>query len=550
MDTSKIVEEVRRYVAEHGLDATIERYAATLESWPGEPAGVWLRVSSGGQDEANQLPDVLGHCAGRGYRPAVWYMLHDKSASKGEQQDEQDKAVEDMREGAIQPLVCWDSDRVERRGPEALFRFLRRIKDAGGRLESTTEPLLGTEDLSGEAVTAINAVIAHQKSVHLAEQVKLGHDRIRANNGLMPGGIPWGYRVKGEKYRKTMVPIMEPPYAREVDGELKHYAMDIFERCIDGDSCRTIAEWLDSEGVKPTRGEQWNERSIWQILHNMAYAGRRQDEGDLKENGKGKLVPSRKNRRTIMSVEAVVTLDMWQRANGALRDRPGRGPGVNGVLQPKPLLQKLKCARCGSPMYRLRTYYRCFGKGTRRRGCGNMVPLAQTDFIVAERVIAVSTESYATREWVEGESHDDEIANVKQDLREAVEAERWADMPALQEKLDDLRGKQERATRGHYEKTYYRRSDGSTVREGEHLQHLDELLTEGDHFETLDAGERRAYLATRDIRVVKILNPEPGASCGLHVIIDGADHGVFPYPPTRKLSGRPSGRPRQRPGSR
>jgi len=510
-------------------DQVLRRRAGELARRAG---GLWLRVSSGGQDEANQLPDVLGHCAGHGYRPAVWYVQHDKSASKGEQQDEQDKAVEDMREGVIKPLVCWDSDRVERRGPEALFRFLRRIKDAGGRLESTTEPLLGTEDLSGEAVTALNAVIAHQKSVHLAEQVKLGHDRIRAGNGLMPGGIPWGYKVTGEKYHKTMIP--DEAFIREVDGKPKHYAADIFEHCIAGDSCRTIAIWLDAEGVKPVRGSQWNERSVWQIIRNMAYAGRRQDEGDLRENRKGKLVPSRKNRRTIMNVEAVVTMDMWQRANDALRGRPGRGPGVNGVLQPKPLLEKLNCARCeDSPMYRLRKYYRCFGKGTRRKGCGNMVPLAQTDFIVAERVIAVSTEPYVTRAWVEGESYDDAIANTKQDLREAVEAEHWADMPALQEKLDELRDRQAHATKGHYEKTYYRRSDGSAVREGEHLQHLDELLTEGDHFETLDVGGRRAYLATRDIRVEKVLNPEPGASCGLHVVIDGIDHGVFPYPPAR-----------------
>src|SRR6516225_1250181 len=164
-----------------------------------EPAGVWVRVSSGGQDEANQLPDVERYCAEHGYTIARRYELNDKSASKGEQQDKQDEVIEDLREGSIKILVCWHSDRVERRGPEALFGFIRKIKDAGGRIESTKEPLLGTEDLSGEAVTALNAVFAHQYSVHLAEQVKIGHDRIRANNGLMPGGIPWGYYVVGEK---------------------------------------------------------------------------------------------------------------------------------------------------------------------------------------------------------------------------------------------------------------------------------------------------------------------------------------------------------------
>ena len=34
----------------------------------GEPAGIWLRVSSGGQDEANQLPDIMRHVQSHGYR--------------------------------------------------------------------------------------------------------------------------------------------------------------------------------------------------------------------------------------------------------------------------------------------------------------------------------------------------------------------------------------------------------------------------------------------------------------------------------------------------
>ena len=32
-----------------------------------EPAGIWLRVSSGGQDEQNQVPNIEKHCAARSY---------------------------------------------------------------------------------------------------------------------------------------------------------------------------------------------------------------------------------------------------------------------------------------------------------------------------------------------------------------------------------------------------------------------------------------------------------------------------------------------------
>jgi site-specific DNA recombinase len=155
-------------------------------------------VSSGGQGEANQGPDVEQHCQAHGYSVARRYVLNDKSASKGEQQATLDEMLEDMREGTIEVLVCWHSDRLERRGPEALFRLLRQVRDAGGRIESTQEPLFGTGDMSGEAVTALGAVIAHQKSVHLAEQMKLAHKRIKANGGV-PNRAPWGFMIEGEK---------------------------------------------------------------------------------------------------------------------------------------------------------------------------------------------------------------------------------------------------------------------------------------------------------------------------------------------------------------
>src|SRR5215472_9862834 len=44
MSTTKLLDEIREYVYQHGLDSTVTRYQSTLEAWPGEPAGIWLRV--------------------------------------------------------------------------------------------------------------------------------------------------------------------------------------------------------------------------------------------------------------------------------------------------------------------------------------------------------------------------------------------------------------------------------------------------------------------------------------------------------------------------
>jgi DNA invertase Pin-like site-specific DNA recombinase len=456
-----------------------------------EPAGIWVRVSTGAQDEAQQMPDIMRHCEARGYRVACRYELNDISAYKGKQDEKLAETIEDFREGHIKVLVCWHSDRVERRGPEALFKLLRQIKDAGGRIESVREPMLGVEDMSGEAMTAIGAVMAHQYSVNIGENVKRSIRTAKAN-GAVYNRPPWGFTAVGPAHEKRLIPTEE---CREL-------VPQILQRCIDGDSLRTIARWLDSAGYPPANGgKHWNESQIRHIIRNRVYAGRWLNRSGV----------------TILRCEAVVTPDMWDRANQALKSRPKRGPAKDD----RPLLANLKCARCGSPMYRITipgrhgsryTYYRCFGSGPQRKGCGNMVPLEQTETIIAVRVFMTSTESYRTREWVEGTSWDNEISEVKQDLREAVDAERFEDIPALQATLAEYRRKnEEESVPGHWE---YR----------------DTKVTVGDYFDKLDAAGKREYLKTRDIRVEKATPADPGATRGVRVIIDGEDHGVFGYP--------------------
>ena len=53
-----------------------------------EQAGRWFRVSTGGQDEANQVPAVDRWCESHDYDVARTYTLHGKSASKGQQDKE------------------------------------------------------------------------------------------------------------------------------------------------------------------------------------------------------------------------------------------------------------------------------------------------------------------------------------------------------------------------------------------------------------------------------------------------------------------------------
>lgn len=165
-----------------------------------EPAGVWLRVSSGGQDEANQEPDVLAYCAAKGYTVARRYTVHAKSAYHGDQQPDLDQAVADMRSGKITVLVIWHSDRLERRKGKALLDTLEEFEKAGGRVESVREPMLGALDFGGQVLTFIQGLVNHEKSRHISEQTGLARTRIRSNMAL-DGRPPWGYAAAGPEVR-------------------------------------------------------------------------------------------------------------------------------------------------------------------------------------------------------------------------------------------------------------------------------------------------------------------------------------------------------------
>ena len=140
-------------------------------------------------------------------------------------------------------------------------------------------------------------------------------------------------------------------------------------------------------------------------------------------------------------------------------------------------------------------YYRCAGRGPHRKGCGNTIRCDDLDLIVRAWITVISTKPHQTREWVEGQNWDAEIADIKQDLHEAVDAEQFDLLPELQAKLSELRSRE--TIPGHYEK----RDTGITV---------------GEYFNNLDFEGMREYLRTRDIRAEKV--PD-----GIRLVVDGAE---------------------------
>jgi hypothetical protein len=124
-------------------------------------------------------------------------------------------------------------------------------------------------------------------------------------------------------------------------------------------------------------------------------------------------------------------------------------PGRSTVKRPKALLAKLVCGApdCAanraaiqgvreaepavlgrSPMSRINSakgkgisdYYRCRGRGPNRKGCGNMVRLADLDELVISAFEHWHDEPHRDSVYVPGDSNADAIERLRQEMTEAL----------------------------------------------------------------------------------------------------------------------------------
>ena len=362
------------------------------------PSGHVARVSTGKQDEAAQVPDNMAWIGARDYDLTQTYTIHGRSAFKGNRAFDAawQGVLADMKSGKIRVLVVWKQDRIDRK--LHTFQMLEQVVDAGGRVEFVTQPHLNDlTTMGGRISLKVQEEIAYAESKDKSDRVKAHHAGLR-NTGALTGKQAWGYEPIGEKGHRQLVPTD--------DGRI--YIPIIFARCVEGWSLARIAAWLDSEGVRPAIGETWWAKSVGEIIRNTTYTGRRQDKAG----------------NTIHRCEPLVDAATFRRAGEALGSRPKRGPAnaANRAM----LAEVLACPLCqDSPMYRIMcggpraaksAYYRCAGRGSQRRGCGNMTKVSTVDALVSD-FMGNFDGPIVDEVFVPGHDHAAELESVKLDIR-------------------------------------------------------------------------------------------------------------------------------------
>ena len=442
-------------------------------------AGRWVRVSGDSQSEADQLPDINDYCDGRGYIKDKPYEVHGKSAYKGAQDPDWQKVVKDVQDGAIDVVVCWMVDRLDRQNILHAIPMALEVLDAGGRIEFSEQPEC---NLDAKSPTIDDEVKAFSDRIHAANQeskikskrVLKAHNKRRAIGSAL-GRAAWGYTIICDVCKET-------PEKKRCRDHVKlfvptaigrKYIPLIFDRVIDGDSLRDIAAWLTVEGVPTTTGGIWNEGYLCnRLIKNPVYYGARRNGGQLE-------------------TEWLVSATTWQQANAALRSRvrPGRDASVRAKALLAPVCGECYgkpregCADGISPMYRISTgkdrvpYYRCSGHGPQRKGCGFMILVSDADGIVTN-VMLQDEHWHEDRVFIAGDDRSDQIAKLREKAMDAYRDGDKARFRALDAEADEL--EEMPRVKPHWEKEKTSES-------------------EGDYFAALNPAQQRQYLASKQV---------------------------------------------------
>jgi DNA invertase Pin-like site-specific DNA recombinase len=410
-----------------------------------ERAGIWLRVSSAGQDEENQLPEVMRWCESHNYGVAEEYLIHGKSAFKGSRKFDAmwSRVIDDMHQGKISVLVVWKQDRIDRK--LSTFQMLAEVVKAGGRVEFVTQPHLNDlTTMGGRIALKVQEEIAYAESKDKSDRIRIKHDGLR-EKGSAIGRAPWGYDI----VKRDGVKVFAP------NALGRAFVPAIFGKVIDGQSLRDVCLWLAENGITDKQGNAWSDMRLSRVIRNPAYFGQRRNSGQL-------------------LTEGLVTLAEAQTAIAAMESRVSGGRSAS--IHEKALLTP-ECAKCGGPMYRVfvgpkshrAAYYRCAKGG---KDHAPMIPLEELDSEVTE-VMLLNADPHVARVFIPGDDKSDEIGKLRQAAMNAYlrdDREEFARLDSEANALESQPG-----TVAHWEE----RETGQTM---------------GEHFASLSLDERRAEL--------------------------------------------------------
>lgn len=225
------------------------------------PAAIYLRISADPTNQqtgvARQRADCLALCADRGWQPTE-YMDNDISASTAKRRPSYERMLDDIREGRIGAVVCWDLDRLHRR-PIELESFMAIADDRQIALATVS----GDVDLStaqGRLVARLKGSVAAHETEHMKARMRRAA-KAKAEAGKPQWRSAFGY------LSSAAGPVPDPVTAPLV--------AQAYASIIAGGSITDIARDWNAQGHIGLTGKPWSPSTVSLFMRAPRNAGLR-----------------------------------------------------------------------------------------------------------------------------------------------------------------------------------------------------------------------------------------------------------------------------------
>ena len=324
-------------------------------------AAIYARISSdlegSGLGVKRQVEDCRRLADRLGWTVAEEYVDNDLSAYSGKARPAYQRLLADLRDGLRDAVIVYHVDRLTRR-PVELEEFVAAVDAAKVR---HVRFVVGDTDLStGDGLLfarMLGAIASHEsatKSRRLARKFEQN-----AAAGLPHGGSqrPFGYEDDKVTVREDEAAVIRTLVARFLAGE----------------SLRSLATWLDGEGVRTVFGKEWRTPTLRTLIASGRIAGLREHRGIVV--GPAVWAP-------------IITEDEHRRVRARMEERKTTG---RRTPQRYLLTGLLRCGKCEAKLFsspRATTRRYVCASGPDHRGCGRLTVVADPlERLIADAVI-------------------------------------------------------------------------------------------------------------------------------------------------------------------
>jgi DNA invertase Pin-like site-specific DNA recombinase len=224
------------------------------------------------------------------------------------------KMVNDSARGKFQVVVCWRVDRFARsREDSAIYKG--RLRRNGVRVMYAKEDI--PEGPEGILLEGNLETYAEFFSKKLSQDIRRGL-KDNAENCKVNGVVPLGYRRSATGYYE-----IEPKGAEIVRKVFQAYAAGV--------PLKSVADDLNAQGYRSSKGARFNKGSFWGMLKNERYVGT-YIYGDVRVEG---------------GIPSIIDRQLFEKVQGLIVKHK-KSPAAK--WKDYILTGKLYCGLCGSPM--------------------------------------------------------------------------------------------------------------------------------------------------------------------------------------------------------